>query len=153
MAMKDALCGALDAANSGNYGRLIIKANGPSFSAGGDLSEFGQVTDANDAHLSRTTRFAAMKLASFANHSEAHLHGACIGAGIEIPSFAGHLVADEESFFLLPEIGMGLVPGAGGTVGITRRIGRQRTAYMAISGERISAPLAQQWGLIDSITH
>jgi enoyl-CoA hydratase/carnithine racemase len=46
---------------------------------------------------------------------------------------------------------MGLIPGAGGCVSIPRRIGRQRTAYMAILGERFSASDALAWGLIDSI--
>ncbi|MBW2546968.1 MAG: enoyl-CoA hydratase/isomerase family protein, partial [Deltaproteobacteria bacterium] len=52
----------------------------------------------------------------------------------------------------LPEITMGLIPGAGGTVSILRRIGRQRTAYLCLSAKRITAPTALEWGLIDSIT-
>ena len=46
---------------------------------------------------------------------------------------------------------MGLVPGAGGTVGIARRIGRQRTALMALGGARIDAATAARWGLVDSV--
>ena len=45
---------------------------------------------------------------------------------------------------------MGLVPGAGGTVSITRRIGRQRTALLALTGRTIDAPTALEWGLIDA---
>jgi len=47
---------------------------------------------------------------------------------------------------------MGLIPGAGGTVSILRRIGRQNTAYLCLSAKRITASTALEWGLIDSIT-
>ncbi len=46
---------------------------------------------------------------------------------------------------------MGLVPGAGGTVSVPRRIGRERTAYLALSGVRLDAPTAKSWGLVDEI--
>jgi enoyl-CoA hydratase/carnithine racemase len=47
---------------------------------------------------------------------------------------------------------MGLVPGAGGTASIPRRIGRQRTAFLALSGERIDATTALSWGLVDELS-
>ncbi len=152
MALKDALCASLESAYAAAEIECVsITGNGPSFCAGGDLSEFGQVTDANTAHMSRTTRGAAALLADLQCRTEVHLHGACIGAGIEIPSFADYVSAKPESFFQLPEIAMGLVPGAGGTAGITRRIGRQRTGFMAISNQRINTATALEWGLIDEI--
>jgi enoyl-CoA hydratase len=46
---------------------------------------------------------------------------------------------------------MGLIPGAGGCISIPRRIGRQRAALLALSGRRISAATALQWGLVDAI--
>ena len=51
----------------------------------------------------------------------------------------------------LPELAMGILPGAGGCVSLTRRIGRQRTALMILSGRRIGARQALDWGLIDAI--
>ena len=77
--------------------------------------------------------------------------GGCIGAGIELPAFGARLLAAEDAFFELPEVGMGLVPGAGGTVSLPRRIGRQRTAWMALSGLRVDAPTALAWGLVDEL--
>jgi enoyl-CoA hydratase len=47
---------------------------------------------------------------------------------------------------------MGLVPGAGGTVSLPRRIGRHRTAWLALSGRRIDAPTALAWGLVDRVS-
>ncbi|MGH7287034.1 MAG: enoyl-CoA hydratase/isomerase family protein, partial [Myxococcota bacterium] len=58
---------------------------------------------------------------------------------------------DPSAFFVLPEVGMGLVPGAGGTVSLPRRIGRQRTAWLALSGRRLPAEEARALGLVDEI--
>jgi enoyl-CoA hydratase/carnithine racemase len=74
-----------------------------------------------------------------------------VGAGIELPAFAAHVVAHPGAFFQLPEIGMGLIPGAGGTVSLPRRIGRQRTAWLALTGRRLDAPTALAWNLIDEV--
>jgi enoyl-CoA hydratase/carnithine racemase len=82
---------------------------------------------------------------------EFHLHRACVGSGIEIPAFAHSVSATSKTYFQLPEISMGLIPGAGGCISIPRRIGSQRTAYLALSGKRINASTALEWGLIDSI--
>ena len=68
----------------------------------------------------------------------AHVHGACMGSGIELAAFCDTVVAAGDTKVALPEIGLGLVPGAGGTVSLTRRIGRLRTAWLAFSGSHRS---------------
>src|SRR5690606_34893966 len=103
------------------------------------------------AHLIRSVQLPARWMHLCADRITAHLHSACIGAGIEIPAFAGRVVAKKNAFFQLPELSMGLVPGAGGTVSIPRRIGRQRTAWLVISGRRIDAKTALNWGLVDEL--
>jgi enoyl-CoA hydratase/carnithine racemase len=60
-------------------------------------------------------------------------------------------VAAPGAFFQLPEVGFGLVPGAGGTVSLPRRIGRQRTAWLALTGRRLDAEVAREWGLVDEV--
>ncbi len=129
-----------------------VYGNGPSFSAGGDLTEFGDSSDRALAHQIRLLRMPAQYLAQEAGRYTFHLHGACIGAGIEMPAFAGRLKASPDTFFQLPEVGMGLVPGAGGCVSIPRRIGRQKLNWLAITGQRLPAEKALEWGLIDEIT-
>ncbi len=131
--------------------QVHVSGNGPCFSAGGDLSEFGETTDHALAHQIRLLRMPAQYLAQKADRYTFHLHGACIGAGLEMPAFAGKIKASPDTFFHLPEVGMGLVPGAGGCVSIPRRIGRQRTNFLAITGMRLSAETALAWGLIDEI--
>jgi enoyl-CoA hydratase/carnithine racemase len=96
-------------------------------------------------------RGPARTLAACADRVRVELHGACVGAGIELAAFAWRVVAKPDAFFQLPEVTMGLVPGAGGTVSIPRRIGRQRAAYLALSAARLDAETALTWGLVDAI--
>jgi len=152
--LKDALCSILSTAHiDTSIEHIVLRGNGPSFCAGGDLAEFGSAqADAGVAHLSRTTRGAGALLSTYPGTTEALLHGACIGAGIELPAFCTRISAAEDTFFQLPEVAMGLVPGAGGTVSITHRTGRHLAAYMALSGIRVDAATALDWGLIDAIS-
>lgn len=131
--------------------RVVVSANGPNFCSGGDLEEFGLVADPQRAHEIRMRRMPARYLAPEAHRYHFAVHGACIGAGIELPAFAARLTAAEDAVFRLPEIAMGLIPGAGGCVSIPRRIGRQRAAFMAITGAAIDAGRALDWGLVDEI--
>jgi hypothetical protein len=150
--VRDGLVDAFDLALADpSIGEIRLAGNGPSFCSGGDLDEFGATVDVTTAHVIRLDRSVAARVHRRRADTHVFLHGACIGAGIEIPSFAGHVSATPDAFFQLPEIGMGLVPGAGGTVGIPRRIGRWRTAYLALTGERINSPLALEWGLVDAV--
>jgi enoyl-CoA hydratase/carnithine racemase len=150
--MRDGLAEALQlVALDPSIEAVELRGAGPSFCSGGDLDEFGSSPDPATAHAVRSTRSPARLLAACSERVEARVHGACVGAGVELPAFAAHVVAAPDAFFQLPELGLGLVPGAGGTVSLPRRIGRQRTAYLALSRERIDAEQALAWGLIDSI--
>lgn len=149
--MRDALTAALaDAARQPSL-QVVLTGAGPDFCAGGDLDEFGSRPDPATAHLVRLTRSPAMLLHQLSARTTAYLHGACLGAGIELPAFARRVTAAEDTRFALPELGLGLVPGAGGTVSVTRRIGRWRTAYLALTGLSFTAEDALRWGLIDEI--
>ena len=150
--LRDALCDALGlAVDDPSIAKVVLDGAGACFSAGGDLDEFGQATDAAVAHASRMVRSAAALIHRLRDRVEARLHGACIGAGIELPAFADRVVAREDAFFQLPEVGMGLIPGAGGTASILPRIGRRRLALMALTGMRVDAVTALEWGLVDAV--
>jgi enoyl-CoA hydratase/carnithine racemase len=150
-AMRDALVAALAVALADPALTVEIDAAGPAFCAGGDLDEFGTATDPAAAHLIRVAASVGRQLAQLSDRVSVRLHGACVGAGIELPAFAGRVTATRDAWFALPEVGMGLVPGAGGTVSLPRRIGRQRTAWLALSRQRIEAPTAIEWGLVDAL--
>ena len=150
--MRDALIEALQLLLADNTIRLArLQGRGKCFSTGGDLDEFGTTPDPATAHAVRSLRLPGALLAQCGERVECHVHGACIGAGVELPAFAHRVIAAPWTFFQLPEIRFGLIPGAGGCVSLPRRIGRQRTAWLALSARRINAETALDWGLIDAI--
>lgn len=150
--MRDALVEGLQLAlMDRSISTIRIEARGRCFSTGGDLDEFGSAPDPATAHLVRRVALPGRLLAECADRCVVHVHGACIGSGIEFPAFASRIEAAQDAWFQLPELRYGLIPGAGGCVSISRRIGRQRAAWMALSGERIDARTALRWGLVDAI--
>ena len=151
-ALRDALYEALLLLVADNsIERCCISGAGDCFSVGGDLDEFGTCGDPAQAHLVRMARPVASLMRQQRQRIECHVHRACIGSGIELPAAAGWLSADTNTFFQLPELSMGLLPGAGGTVTILRRIGRHRLAWWVISGKKINAQTALEWGLVDQL--
>jgi enoyl-CoA hydratase/carnithine racemase len=151
-AMRDELCAALAFAREDPDQRpVVLMGEGPAFSAGGDLDEFGTAKDPGRAHLIRMEQSPARLARQLGERLTVRLQGACVGAGIEVPAAAARVLAAEGTFFRLPEVSMGLIPGAGGTATITRRIGRHRTAYMALSGADIDLATALAWGLVDAL--
>lgn len=148
--VRDAACDALDIARlDPGIDSIRLQGAGPAFCSGGDLDEFGTQPDVVAGHLIRLDRSVGWRLHQLADRTVAELHGACVGAGIELPAFAGRVLASTDAWFELPELRMGLVPGAGGTVSLPRRIGRWRTAWLAMTGERIDVATAHEWGLVD----
>jgi len=130
---------------------VTLSGTGPAFCSGGDLDEFGTATDLIAASLVRLTRAPWRVIERIAPKVTVLVQGACIGAGVEIAAYAGRVVASPEAFFALPEVRMGLVPGAGGSVSVVRRIGRWRAAWLMLAGERLPAAIALRWGLVDEI--
>ncbi|MGO9383060.1 MAG: enoyl-CoA hydratase/isomerase family protein [Mycobacterium sp.] len=133
---------------------IVLSGNGPSFCSGGDLGEFGTFADPASAHLARTRHSPALALdaltARLGRSCRAEVHGRVMGSGLEMAAFCGWIAARGDSVFGLPELSLGLIPGAGGTVSVTRRIGRWRTAYLVLSGRTVGVDTALAWGLVDA---
>ena len=150
--LRDALVEGLQLAQADpSIEEVVLCGEGESFCSGGDLDEFGSAPNPAEAHVIRTTRSPALLISGLAGRIRSEVHGACLGAGIELPAFTDRIFASEDAFFQLPEVAMGLIPGAGGTVSLPRRIGRQRTAWLGLSGSRIDAQTALAWGLVDEV--
>ena len=150
--MRDALVEALQLALADDSIRTVkLSGRGKCFSVGGDLTEFGTLPDPASAHAIRSVTMPGRFLAACAERVECHVHGACIGSGVELPAFGKRVTASKDTFFHMPELQFGLLPGGGGCIGIPRRIGRQRTAGWVLSGRRINAQKALEWGLVDEI--
>ena len=150
--MRDRLVEALRAANPAPpAGGIVLNGAGEAFCSGGDLNEFGTTPDPATAHIVRSLRNAAWEMHQLRDHISVNLHGACVGAGIELPAFTNNITSTPDAFFWLPEVRYGLVPGAGGTASLPRRIGRHRTAWLALTNRRLHPPTALKWGLIDAV--
>jgi hypothetical protein len=129
-----------------------LRGAGPAFCSGGDLDEFGTATDLVAAYLVRLARAPWRVIDRIAPKVTVYAHGACVGAGTEITAYAGRVIAAPDAFFALPEVRMGLVPGAGGSVSVPRRIGRWRAAWLMLTGDRLPADAALRWRLADAIS-
>ncbi len=152
--MRDALVDALSVLEADeSIVEFRLRGKGACFSIGGDLREFGTLPSPGFAHWVRTVQSPARLLATLGSRVTAYVHGACIGSGLELPAFAARVVAHRNTFFQMPELHLGLIPGAGGTLSITRRIGRQRLAWLVLSGRRINSRTALAWGLVDEVVH
>lgn len=150
--MRDELAEAFAvAAADPSVERVELRGEGRAFCAGGDLDEFGTRPDPARAHLVRLQRNLGRSLFRLGQPTAAFVHGPTMGSGIELAAFADQVVAAPDTQIALPELALGLVPGAGGTVSLPRRIGRLRTAWLAFSGSTIDAEVARAWGLVDAV--
>jgi len=148
--MRDALVAALDTCLIDPTRPFVTLTGGARvFCSGGALAEFGLARDLAAAHLLRRGQSVAGRLLALGDRAHAMVGGAAIGAGAEIAAAASKVLARPGGWFQLPELAMGLIPGAGGTVSLPRRIGRHRAAWLMLTGQRIGAARALDWGLVD----
>jgi hypothetical protein len=151
-AMRDGLCDALGLlALDPGIERAELGGEGENFCAGGDFEEFGSAGDVAAAHVLRLTASAALAAHRVRDRLAVLGHGAIVGGGLEIASAAADFRVRPGALMWLPEVTMGLIPGAGGTVTVPRRIGRQRALYMMLTAARIDVATALDWRLIDGV--
>lgn len=150
--LRDGLAAAFALAGADpTVAEVRLRGAGRSFCSGGDLTEFGSLPDPARAHAVRTTRSIPLSLLRCARRVTAYMHGTCVGAGVEVPAFARRVIADPATTLRLPELAMGLVPGAGGTSSVVRRVGRERAAFLSLTGWPLDAATAANWGLVDEV--
>lgn len=152
MRLREALLDALLVAEADDMIESVeLSGAGPAFCSGGDLDEFGAAHDLAAAYLVRLSRAPWRVIDRIAAKVTVFAHGACVGAGNEMTAYAGRVTAAPDAFFALPEVHMGPVRGAGGSVSVPRRIGRWRAAWLMLTGDRLPAATALRWGLVDEI--
>ena len=148
--LRDQLFDALRAAGTTD-GPVVVRGEGPSFCSGGDLDEFGSFPDPVRSNEIRLARSVAWLFHDLAPRLVVAVHGASLGAGIELPAFAGRVIAADDAQVGLPELALGLVPGSGGSVSITRRVGRARFLELLLLDGTLPAATARRWGLVDEV--
>jgi len=124
---------------------IVLICTGRTFIAGADISEFGQPAQGTSLRDVQTTLEDAPKPVIAA------IHGTALGGGLELAMTAHYRVGTARAQFGLPEVKLGLLPGAGGTQRLPRVVGVQKALEMMTSGDRIGAEEALAAGLIDLI--
>jgi len=150
--MRDALFGALTAARDDIEVRaLVLRGNGPAFSTGGDVGEFGTAPSPVAARAVRWQRDVWGSLRAMPKPTIAAVHGYAVGGGFEMAMLCDLCLAADDARFALPETGLGMIPGVAGTQTATRLFGLGRALDLALTGRMLTAREALRLGLVSRI--
>ena len=125
---------------------VILTCAGRTFIAGADVREFGKPPQ--PPHLPDVV----MQIEAATKPWIAALHGSTLGGGLEVALACRYRLADPSAKMGLPEVNLGLIPGAGGSVRLPRLVGAEQALQMIASGKPVSAAKALEIGLIDRIS-
>jgi len=137
-------------------GVVLMSGKPDTWIAGADIDEFLTIHSVTDAEsLSRGGQALLGRLESLRVPVVAAINGACLGAGLETALACHYRIATDhpKTVLGLPEVQLGIIPGAGGTQRLPRLIGLQRALDMILTGRNIRAKKAQQMGLVDELVH
>ena len=126
---------------------VVLTGAGENFTAGGDIAAF---MDATPEHLSRLAWNVAAP-ERFPKPVVARLQGYCLGVGLELALACDFRVASEDAKLGLPEVGLGMIPGSGGTQRLARLVGLGRAKDVVMRRRRIDAQDALAWGLVSEV--
>jgi len=124
--------------------------------AGADIEEFLELRTASDAErLSRDGQMLLDSIEKLRIPIIAAIHGACLGGGLETALACHYRIATDHprTMLGLPEVQLGLIPGAGGTQRLPRRIGLTNALDMILTGKQVRAKKALDLGLVDEMVH
>ena len=145
--VPEGLKAGLDAAAADDSVKaVVIIGGGRTFVAGADIKGFGLPRE-----QAPDLRGTVAKLDAFEKPTVAAIHGTALGGGLELALGCTYRVATKDAQLGLPEVKLGVLPGAGGTQRLPRVVGAQKALEMMLSGNPIKAPAAQELGLVDEI--
>ena len=135
-----------EAETDANVRAVVLVGYGRCFSAGADITEFGKPIQSPNLHDLIGTIEASRKPVVAA------IHGTTLGGGLELALACHARVAAKDARLGLPEIKLGILPGAGGTQRVPRLIGAEKALKMITSGDMMPAEDARTAGLVDEVT-
>ncbi|HKB54814.1 MAG TPA: 3-hydroxyacyl-CoA dehydrogenase NAD-binding domain-containing protein, partial [Ramlibacter sp.] len=148
-ALRSGIMDALDRALADQDAKaIVITGNERAFSGGADVKEFGT------PNALREPRLAAI-IAALENSPKpvvAAISGVCMGGGLELALGAHYRVARADAQIALPEVKLGLLPGAGGTQRLPRAVGLETALNMIVSGAAVPAAKLKGTALLDEVT-
>ena len=118
---------------------MILRGEGPAFSTGGDVAEFGSAPSPVGAREIRWRRDVWGTLLKLSQPTIAAVHGYTVGGGMEMALLCDLCIAADDTIFFLPESGLGMIPGVAGTQTAPRAIGLGRGLDMVLTGKRVRA--------------
>jgi 3-hydroxyacyl-CoA dehydrogenase len=146
LAVRQGLMSAIfEFKNNAAFQAAVIVGAGSTFVAGADIREFGKPMQ--EPILPEVIR----AIEDCGKPVVAALHGAALGGGFELALACDARVADDKTVVGLPEVSLGIIPGAGGTQMLPRRVGVSRAIRMICGAQRISAKEAQSLNLLDEV--
>jgi 3-hydroxyacyl-CoA dehydrogenase / enoyl-CoA hydratase / 3-hydroxybutyryl-CoA epimerase len=137
-------------------GLVIASGNKNQFIAGADITEIEKLNTAELARLgAESLQQIFQKVADLPFPTVAAIHGACLGGGLELSLCCTWRIASDDAATQLglPEIQLGLIPGAGGTQRLPRLVGLQTGLDMVLTGKRLDAKKSRKIGLVDEVVH
>jgi enoyl-CoA hydratase len=131
---------------------LVITGAGPkAFVAGADIGELSRMTAVSARQVSRNGQDVCNRIAGLEKPTIAAVNGFALGGGLEL-ALACHLrVASENARVGLPEVGLGIIPGYGGTQRLARLVGSGRALEMILTGRKVGAREAESMGLVNRV--
>ncbi len=147
-----ALGRVLDIAEGDENKALIITGSGMFFSAGADVKEIASISTSEDA-LEKVTLGQSVlnRVENFKKPIIAAINGICLGGGLELAMACHIRIASDMTKLGQPEIGLGIIPGFGGTQRLPRLVGRAKAAELILTGDQITAKDALAIGLVNKI--
>ncbi|HWI41418.1 MAG TPA: enoyl-CoA hydratase-related protein [Verrucomicrobiae bacterium] len=130
---------------------VVVTGAGRSFCAGADISEMAAMSPPEAAEFAARGQRALLELEDCGKPVLAAVNGYCMGGGLEVALACDFIVASESASFAFPEIGLGIIPGFGGTQRLARLVGKGRAKELVFSGERVDAAEAARIGLVNHV--
>ena len=131
---------------------LIVTGAGRAFCAGADIKERAErMDDMAAARTSAVLSPAFRRLERLPQVSVAAVNGVAAGGGLELAMACDLRIASTEARMALPELTLGILPGAGGTQRLPRLIGPARAKEMMLFGKFVDAATAEAWGLVNAV--
>jgi 2-(1,2-epoxy-1,2-dihydrophenyl)acetyl-CoA isomerase len=148
--LHEELQAALEEARDPAVRAVVVTGAGRGFSAGQDLSAFGESGDVA-AMLRATYHVNVMAIRSLEKPVIAAVNGVCAGAGLSLACACDLRIASDAAFFVPGFVGIGLIPDSGGTYFLQRLLGTPRAFEWMTSNRRLTAGEADAWGLVSEV--
>jgi 3-hydroxyacyl-CoA dehydrogenase len=148
LGVRNAIVDGLErAANADSIAAVVITGSGATFCGGADVSEFGLPAAVAAPNLSDLVALVE----GFSKPVVAALNGTALGGGLELAMACHYRVASAAAQLGLPEVKLGILPGAGGTQRLPRLVGAERALNMIVSGTPVAARELAKTKLLDSV--